>query len=263
VRRVVFGVLAVLVVGAVGVYWNLNRIVRRVVEVETTESTYLPTTVDAARLSIFRGQLNLDGFQLGSPPGAFEAPYVVRIAEAEMEMAYRELWAEPVHVRRIVLRRATLYLEQRGLLLNVDPERTRTRPPGKKRVRLVVDRIDVEDAEVVILKGFANMKEERRIRVPMLVLKDVGKAAGPGGERGVYIKEVLIQLIMALADKGLAPDEVNALAAQIVAGKLEQMTKSLSGGPALGAITKPFDFFTKGSGKNGSATRPTTRATRE
>ncbi|MFL5428670.1 MAG: hypothetical protein ACJ79M_03560, partial [Myxococcales bacterium] len=69
IRRTLFGLVGLVVLAVLGVYFSLNRIVKHEVETQGTASLRLATALDAARLSLFGGKVGLHGLGIASPSG--------------------------------------------------------------------------------------------------------------------------------------------------------------------------------------------------
>ena len=238
--------LVVVVVLAVGAVWlGLSQIVKTVVEREATKSLRLTTTLDAARVALFGGSLDLKGLAIASPHG-FTAPHMLEAGDIGARVRYAELRQKPIHVEALTIDRPTLVIEQSGGALNFRKamELLPASDPDKPPMKLVIDQLLVRDAQVIVRPGLPGVQQEIVARVPALTMKDIGH--GAGAHNGAAIREVALQVISALAEKaaqsGALPAELKALlhlnAAQI-AGKLgpdavKNLAGTVPGGKILG-----------------------------
>ncbi|HEY5677091.1 MAG TPA: hypothetical protein VIR81_09905, partial [Myxococcales bacterium] len=78
--------------------------------------------------------------------------------------------------------------------------------PNKPPMKLVIDLLDVKDAQVVVRPSLPGLAHEITVPVPALALKDIGH--GKGADNGAAIKEVAMQVIGALAAKAAESDGV-------------------------------------------------------
>jgi hypothetical protein len=80
-------------------------------------------------------------------------------------------------------------------------------------MKLVIDELKVQDAQVIIHPGLPGLRQEITVSVPTLVLKDVGK--GRGAKNGAAIKDVAMVVVSALAahaaESGSVPAELKAI----------------------------------------------------
>lgn len=215
-------VLALLAVAAVALWLNLAHLVKTAVEREGTLSLRLPTTLSSARVSVLGGRVGLRGFSIGSPRG-FDAPKMLEADDVRVTVRYRELRRRPIHVGTLEIEKPKLILEQSGGVLNFRkamqllPERDPNQPPMK----LVIDRLEVRDAQVVIRPGLPGVQREIVVEVPALSMKDIGR--GEGARNGAAIRDVALRVMAALAEKaaqsGALPGELQALL-HLDAGKI-------------------------------------------
>lgn len=200
---ILFGLV---VVALVAVYLNLAHLIKSEVQKEGTRSMRLETTLDSARIEIFDGKVGLHGLGIASPHG-FSAPKMLQIGDAAFQVSWRELRKNPVHIDALKIDKPTLIVEQSGGALNFRKamELMPASDP-KKPLRLIIDRIEIEDALVVIRPGLPGVQEEIAVPVPALTIKDVGR--GKGAKNGAAVKDVAMQVMTALAGKAAESDQL-------------------------------------------------------
>jgi hypothetical protein len=212
--RGVVALLALVVVAIAGIWFSLDHVVRTAVEREGTKSLRLATALDRATVSLFGGKLGLHGLAIASPQG-FSAPRMLEAGKVGVDVHYGELRKQPIHVQRLTIDEPRLVIEQSGGALNFRKamELLPASDPNKPPMKLVIDQLNVRDAQVVIRPGLPGLEHEIVVPVPALTLKDVGQ--GAGASNGAAIKEVAMQVIGALAGKaaqsGGVPGELKAL----------------------------------------------------
>jgi len=206
-RRVLLGLGALVVLVALGIYFNLNRIVKHEVETQGTASLRLATALDAARLSLFGGTIGLHGLSIASPNG-FAAPRMLELSGLDVAVQYGKLREEPIHVASLRLDDAKLVVEQSNGTFNfrkamdLQPEK----PPNENPMHLVIDDVRIEKARVVLRPGLPGVPQEIVVPIPALTMKDVGK--GRGANNGAAIKEVAMEIIGAMAASASNSDKV-------------------------------------------------------
>src|SRR5438270_13082711 len=94
-RRLALAVLLLLIVGGVILFMSLNRIVKRTVESQATDSLNLETKLGGARLALFGGTLNLSDLEIASPQG-FTAPHMLTLGDAGVGVSMGQLRSDPV-----------------------------------------------------------------------------------------------------------------------------------------------------------------------
>jgi uncharacterized protein involved in outer membrane biogenesis len=236
IRRALLGLVALAVLAGLGVYFNLNRIVKREVETQGTASLRLATTLDAARLSLFGGKVGLHALGIGSPSG-FSSPHMLELGDLDVAVQYKELREQPIHVASLRLDKAKLVVEQSNGAFNFRKamELSPQKPPDKNPMHLVIDEVRVDDAQVILRAGLPGIPREIAVPIPALTMKDVGK--GKGANNGAAIKEVAMQIISAMAasasQSDKMPAELKALmhlnAAQVAAMLGGEAAKQIAG----------------------------------
>jgi hypothetical protein len=249
-RRTVLVLFSLLVVAGVIAYLGLDRILKTTVEKESTASLKLSTVLNRAHLSLFGGKLNLKGLRIASPPG-FSAPHMLELGDADLAVRYGQLREDPIQVQSLTLNQPRLVIEQSNGALNF--KKAMDRLPARdssagKPIKLVIDELNIRDAQVVIHPGLPGLREEITVPVPSIALKNVG--SGRGSQNGAAIKDVAMVVITALAghaaQSGSLPPELKAilhLNVVQVAGKLgaeaqKQIAAAIPGelGKTLGKI---------------------------
>jgi len=261
-RGILVLVIAVVVVAGIG-YFTLDRILKSTVEKNGTASLRLKTTLSTARLGLFGGKLNLNGLRIASPQG-FSAPDMLEMRDVDLAVDYSQLRKDPIHVRSLTLDQPKFLIEQSGGALNFKKAADRM-PPGdsssKEPIKLVIDDLKIQDAEVVIRPGLPGMREEIVTKVPSLALRNLG--SGRGSQNGAAIKDVAMVVMAALAagaaKSDSVPPEVRALLqlnAGLVAGKLgaevqKQIAAAIPGeiGKKISNIAADPGALTKDPGK--------------
>jgi uncharacterized protein involved in outer membrane biogenesis len=210
-KRIALVVVALVVIGLLAVYFNLNRIVRRTIEVQATDSLTLQTKVGGARLALFGGQLKLDDMTIASPQG-YAAPHMLALDSGSVEVSYGELNDDPVRINSMTLRKPRLVIEQSNGKFNFQvlsetgsqtPQDSGTPSDGNRQegepIRVIIEKLKIENAAVVLRPGLPGLDQEIVVDVPTIELSNVG--TGGGSTNGAAIKDVVMEIISALAEK--------------------------------------------------------------
>ena len=226
-RRTVLVLVPLLVVAGVIAYLSLDGILKRTVEKQTSNSLKLSTTLNSARLSLFGGKVNLNRLRIASPQG-FSAPHMLELGDIDLAVRYGQLRKDPIHVELLTLTQPRLVIEQSNGAVNFKKAMDRmpaTDSAAEKPIKLIIDELKMQDAQVVIHPGLPGVRQEITVPVPSIALKNVGR--GRGSQNGAAIKDVAMVVIAALAgsaaESGSLPAEVKAvlqLNVGQVAGKL-------------------------------------------
>ena len=226
-RRTVLVLVTLLVVAGVIAYFSLDAILKRTVEEQSTKSLKLSTTLNSAHLSLFGGKLKLNQLHIGSPRG-FSAPQMLMLSNIDVAVRYRQLRNDPIHVQSLTLKQPRLVIEQSSGAVNFKKamdQMPASDSASEKPVKLIIDELKMEDAQVFIHPGLPGVRQEIVVPVPSITLKNVG--SGRGSQNGAAIKDVAMVVITALAgsaaQSGSLPPELKAilqLNVGQVAGKL-------------------------------------------
>ena len=210
-RRIALVALALIVIGALAVYFNLNRIVRRTVEVQATDSLALQTKVGGARLALFGGALTLDDLTIASPEG-YNAPHMLALDSGSVDVSYDELRGDPVRIDSLTLHKPRLVIEQSNGKFNFQvlsergsqtPQESGSPSDGHRQegepIRVIVEKLKIENAAVVLRPGLPGLDQEIVVDVPTIELTDVG--TGDVSQNGAAIKDIVMEVIGALVAK--------------------------------------------------------------
>lgn len=208
-KWIILIVVLLIVIAGVVVYFSLNGIVERTVETQATASLNLQTTLAGANLSLFGGRLGLNDLEIASPQG-FTAPHMLTLDDAAVQVNYGELGDDPVRIQSVNLKGPKLVIEQSGGKFNIQAlmqQESKAPPPEEgEPMKLIIDRLQVSDAQVVFHPGLPGLAESITVPVPDIDLKNVG--TGDGNQNGAAIKQVVMEVVTAMADKAAESDKI-------------------------------------------------------
>jgi hypothetical protein len=238
IRRSLLIVVALVVVAAVVTFLALNSIVRSAVQTESTASLNVPTTLDSASVSPFGGTVELSGYDVGSPKD-YTAPHMLTIGNLKVAVTYGQLMSNPIRINKIEIDDPSLVVEQSGGKLNLQAlmdqssssssSSSGSSPPpsssSSQPMKLIIDELDVNNAQVTFLPGLPGLSNQMNQTVPSLTLKNIGNA--DGAQNGAAIKDVVMQVVTALAGKA---GQTGGLS-QLLNGQISQVAGQL--GPSF------------------------------
>ena len=202
-RRVLLGVVLLVIVAVAIVLFRLDSILRSTIESASTSSLSLPTTLKSASLAVFGGKLNLTDLNIGSPKG-FTAEHMFELGGLGVQVSYGQLTKEPVRIQQIVITKPKFVLEQVDGKMNfkVLMDALPKSDPNAKLIKVIIDELTVTDALVDIrlgnIAGLGDMKPIQ-VTVPSMTLKNIGNSED--ATNGAAIKDVVMQVATALAGK--------------------------------------------------------------
>ena len=231
VKWIVLGLL-VLVIGVVlVVYFNLNGIVRKTVQSQSSAQLNVPTTLEGATVSLFGGSLSLHDFQVASPP-EFNAPKILTFDDAQMKVSWGQLRQDPVHVETIKIEQPKLVIEQAGGKFNFQalmdlakksPDTTTTEQGQSKKV--IIDRLTITEASVLVRPGIPGLAQEINIPIPNVDVEKIG--TGEGNQNGAALKEVVMEIVTVMAAKAAESDKLPPEVRAILAGNLQDLVANV------------------------------------
>ena len=225
VKWIVLGVVVVVFAVVLIIYLNLNSIVRRTVQTQSTAQLNTQTTLNSADLSIFGGSLGLHDFQVSSPPG-FASPKILLLDKASVEVSYGQLRQDPIHVNAVTIKGPKLVIEQSGgqfnfkALMDGMPKSDAPTPEGKPPMKLIIDKFDLSDAVVTVKPGIPGVAPEINIPIPSMSLEKVG--TGEGNQNGAALKDVVMQVITAMVAKAAESDKIPPELRTLLTGNLRE-----------------------------------------
>jgi hypothetical protein len=239
-KWIVLGVVAVVLIGLVVVYVNLNSIVRKTVQSQATASLNLQTTVGGASVNLFSGNVGLSDVKVDSPQG-FDAPDMFTLGGTKVDVTYGELRKEPVRVDEIVIDRPRLVVEQKGGKFNfkVLMDQQSQQPSEGEPMKLVIDKLAVNGAQVALRPGIPGLSNEINVTIPSFTVEKIG--TGEGAQNGAAIKEVVMLLVTTMASKAAESDQLPPEVQLLLKGDLQSVAKEMAakyGGQAIEELKK-------------------------
>src|SRR6266436_2794485 len=183
-RRVLLVLVSLLVIAGVVAWLNLDRILKRTVETEGSSSLKLSTTLNRAHLSLLGGRLHLNRLDIASPKG-FSAPHMLELGDVDLAVRYGQLRKDPIHVQSLTLNQPRLVIEQSNGVVNFKKALDRmpaSDSSAEKPLKLIIDELKMQDAQVVIHPGLPGVRQEIVVPVPSITLKNVGSGSLNGGQ---------------------------------------------------------------------------------
>jgi len=245
-KWIVIAVVLLLVVGIIVLFASLNHIVKSTVETQGSEQLKVPTTLDGVSLGLFKGTVDLNNFNVGSPPG-FNAPHMLSLGGLSVDTGgIMQLRKEPIHVSNIRIDQPKLVIEFVGREVNFKklldnlPSNPDQNPPStaeKKPTKLVIDDLQVNNAQVTVrgldqlnqipgMSKLGNIPAEVNLTIPSIDVKNSGNA--DGANNGAAIKDVVSTLITQMAAKAADSDKLPPEVRALLSGNLDAVKDKLT-----------------------------------
>src|SRR6267378_3467529 len=231
-RRTLLVLVALLVVAGVIAYVSLDGFLKRTVETQSTSSLKLSTTLNRAHLSLLGGKLDLSRLRIASPHG-FAAPHMLELGDTRLAVNYGQLRKDPIHVQSLTLNQPRLVIEQSYGAVNFKKAMDGMPASDKsseKPLKLIIDDLKIQDAQVVIHPGLPGVRQEIVVPVPSITLKNVG--SGRGSQTGSLPPELkaILQLNVGQVAGKLGAEARKQIAAAIP-GELGNRLSKVAGDP--------------------------------
>ena len=226
-KWIIGGIVALVVIGLVVVYINLNSIVRRTVQSQATASLNLTTTVGGANVSLLGGNVALRDVAIDSPQG-FDAPDMFTLGGTKVDVTYGELNNDPVRVDEILIDRPSLVVEHKNGKFNFRSlmDQQPKQPDEGEPLKLVIGKLQVKDARVALRPGVPGLANEYNVTIPTFTLDKIG--SGEGAQNGAAIKEVVMLMVTTMASKAAESNELPPEVRALLKGDLEAVARDMA-----------------------------------
>lgn len=244
IKRTIVGLLVLLVLGLVGVYFTLNTIVASEIESAATDALGVETTVEAVNIGLFKGQSSLRDLEIDNPPG-YEGKFLV-LKSALLGVSLGTIFSDLIDVKEVSIEGISLDLVERlkesniGTILsnaNNDPsDASASGEPssgdsgsdGGDDQKFIIDLVSVKDIEIkVAVEPVTSERQPTTIKIDEIVIHDIGRK-----ENGVTLDElsaILVRSIVGSAVKA-APGQIPSLLMTTMEGGLSSLTHFDLGG---------------------------------
>lgn len=234
--KVILGVVVVLVLlvagGAWFLYRNLDGLVAGIIEREGSEATQTDVEVGAVSIDLQSGSAGITRLAVANPDGFSDQP-AIALQDFAIELDPLAVTSDPLVIERVRVDGAELLVEQDGtrnnlqtILASVQRLASGDDTQGEER-KLIIERFELTDAHARLI--VPQLDEEREVRMPEVVLTDIGRATN-GATAAAVAKQLLTPIIgMALesaAEAGVGDalkDRLGEAERDIAEGLLERL----------------------------------------
>jgi hypothetical protein len=199
--KVVLGVAIVLLLlvagGAWFLYRNLDSLVAGVIERQGAEATETAVQVDSVSIDLQSGTAGISSLAVANPDGFSEQP-AIAFQEFAIELDPLAVTADPLVIERVQVNGAQLLVEQDGTRNNLKTilESVRRLSGGEQSQaeerKFVIERFELTDARATLRAP--QLDEVRQVRLPEIVLTDVGRATN-GATAATVAQQLLTPII--------------------------------------------------------------------
>jgi hypothetical protein len=222
----VLGLVLVVILAVVIVYWRINSIVAYAIRTQGTKQMNLETELDSADVGLIGGEVELDDLKIANPTG-FADKHLFTLDELDVKAPFGQLRGNPKRISSITLDKPKLFIERgadgkfnfRQAIEQMPKGPTPSDPkepaPAGDEMKLIIDDLTIKDATVVIRPGIdlPGIAKEFTVTVPTVSMKNIGNAEG--SQNGAAMRDVAQQVITVLAanasNSNLLPEQLRGL----------------------------------------------------
>lgn len=218
-----------LVLGVTVFFWRLDAIVRSTVESQAGTQLNVPATLASADVGVLGGTVGLGDFSLGSPKG-FEAPKMFSVDAVDVAVSYGQLTKTPIQVKSIRIAAPKLLVERKDFGINLKALIDGLPPtdPDAETVRMVIGQLKVDGAVVSIRPALPGLPEQIDLQIPPIEVANIG--TGEGAENGAAVRDVVLVVLTALAEKAAESEQLPPEVRQILKLDLRQLVEEKARG---------------------------------
>jgi hypothetical protein len=187
-KRILLGLVAVVVLAGVGVAWFVltkgNDIVAHAIETYGGAATGTKVSVGRVELALTQGRGNIEGLTIYNPAG-YSSSYFLKIDDIKLALDLGSLAGRVPVVKEALVDSAHLNAEQHGQTTNVtDIERritgpsTKSPPPStaKEEGRVIIDRFRLTHGRITLTSDLLKHPEE--LELADVSIDGIGRASG-------------------------------------------------------------------------------------
>ena len=199
--KVILGVVVVLLLLVAGGTWflyrNLDGLVAGIIEREGSEATQTEVEVGSVSIDLQAGSAGIARLAVANPDGFSEQP-AIALQDFAIELDPLAVTSDPLVIERVHVDGAMLLVEQDGtrnnlktILASVQRLASGDEAQAEGR-KLIIERFELTDARATLV--VPQLDEEREVRMPEVVLTDIGRATN-GATAAAVAKQLLTPII--------------------------------------------------------------------
>lgn len=240
-KKVLIGiaVLVLLFIGAVVYVWtNLDMIVKEAIQTYGSEAVKTEVKVDTVKLELEQGKAMIGGLTVANPPG-FTDPHIFSLGEISTKVDIGSLNQNPIIIDEILIKAPEVFYEiNRDGVANADVLKknvggggsgksdSASSSSGGEELKMIIRRIVVEGTSAKV--RIAALGKEQSVKMPKIVMTDVGKKSG--GATAAEVAQQLSDKMLGNLKGSVAKIGVNQYIGKSADDVKAQMQKQIGGG---------------------------------
>jgi len=241
-KKVLIGVGAVVILlaGGIAYVWsNLDAIVKDAIETYGSEATRTAVRVDTVKLELADGKAQIRGLTIGNPAG-FTDPNIFSLGEISTRIDINSLNQNPIIIDEILIKApAVIYEINKDGVANADvlkknlgagggKSKASSSASGGEELKMIIRKIVVEGTSAKV--RIAALAKEQDVKLPKIVMTDVGKKSGgaTAAEVARQLSDKLLGNLKGSVAKIGVDQYLGKSAEDIKAGMQQQMQKNMN-----------------------------------
>jgi hypothetical protein len=244
----------VLVVALAAVWFYLDSIARKAVEVAGTYALGVPTTLEKANLGVFSGHAGITGLRVADPQG-YDAPYFMQLQGASVDLSLGSLTKDTVEVPLLELDGLAIALEKRNGKANYQvildnlkklESAAPAQQPAKPGKKFIIRKVELKNitahVDLVPALGSATVLD---MQLDPIVLENVGSESNHGVAAEQLMDTLTKAVLLAVAHK--AGNAVGELGSDLGKGLGQLSSLASSGVGVVGDVGGKLGNFGVGA----------------
>jgi hypothetical protein len=236
VLKIVVGLVLVIIIAGVIIWWRIDAIAARLIENAGTAALKVQTTVDSVHISLLGGSATLHGLQIANPEG-YKSPHLMRFDNFSTSVNGGSLFSDTIEIPSITLDGLDVNLEQKGaqsnvktVLNNLDSGgKSETTEAGGSSRKFKVDHVLITNTtahvQVLPLGGQASTLN---VKIDKIELNNLTSDNADGIAMNELVGRIIPAIFMAIGQKaGNLPGDFG----QVLNGDAAQTLKQLGVSP--------------------------------
>jgi autotransporter translocation and assembly factor TamB len=188
-KRILVGLIAVVVLAAAGVTWLVmskgNEFVASAIETYVSAATGTSVSVGSVELALTQGRGDVKGLTIGNPPG-YSSSYFLKVDDIKLTLDLSSLAGRVPVVKEAVVEMAHLNAEQHGQTTNLTDieqritgpaaSKPKPQPAAKDEGRVIVDRFRLTHGSVTLTSDL--LKHPEDLALADVSIDGIGRASG-------------------------------------------------------------------------------------
>ncbi len=214
-KKVLYGILILLVIVAGGAYYlmnNLGWVVKKVVNKYGSEVIGTAVDIDGFDLSITDGTASIKRLTLANPKG-YKTPYLFDMEEIAVKIDVKSLTSNTIVINKIEVKKPDVTYEMVSLtknnisdiqknISNYSAKSAKTAKTETKKetqssgseTKVIIDNLTVDKGSLRAVTYLQDKETSANVSLPVIMIKDIGKSK-KGDDIATVISKIMSQIL--------------------------------------------------------------------